>query len=198
MLPLSCLRCADSKSNSSTRLPRKTTTRVSSGWVASMSILLAIGKSHTGWRAASSRPDRRGLRALRPIAGVGNGSGTPSAAKWREPRTSVCRSNAAAPFRSDLDLRLEHELQTAVERRHGRRVVSIVLTTIGGRVSGSVHRCWRAVRVSSSGCSFLRASALCVHPARIVASKAGSASWLPYGAFSRGRAGCPDRTQSEP
>ena len=35
----SCWRSAASKSNSSTRLPRSTTTRVSSGWVASMSIL---------------------------------------------------------------------------------------------------------------------------------------------------------------
>jgi len=46
MLPRSCLRLALSKSNSSTRLPRSTTTRVSSGWVASISILSAIGKSH--------------------------------------------------------------------------------------------------------------------------------------------------------
>src|SRR4249920_47589 len=42
MLPRSCLRLADSKSNSSTRLPRSTTTLVSSGWAASMSILLAM------------------------------------------------------------------------------------------------------------------------------------------------------------
>src|SRR3974390_1741272 len=42
MFPRSCLRWADSKSNSSTRLPRTTTTRVSSGWVASIRILLGI------------------------------------------------------------------------------------------------------------------------------------------------------------
>src|ERR1700675_2085182 len=46
MLPRNCLRWAVSKSNSSTRLPRSTTTRVSSGWVASINILSAIGKSH--------------------------------------------------------------------------------------------------------------------------------------------------------
>src|SRR5689334_12201937 len=47
MLPRSCLRLADSKSNSSTRLPRNTTTLVSSGWAASMSILFAmIGYLH--------------------------------------------------------------------------------------------------------------------------------------------------------
>ena len=39
---------ADSKSNSSTRLPRSTTTRVSSGWVASISILFGIVASHEG------------------------------------------------------------------------------------------------------------------------------------------------------
>src|SRR5262249_37796467 len=44
MFPRSCLRLADSKSNSSTRFPRTTTTRVSSGWVASISILLGIWK----------------------------------------------------------------------------------------------------------------------------------------------------------
>src|SRR4029079_784863 len=52
MLPRSCLRLALSKSNSSTRLPRNTKTRVSSGWVASINILSAIGKSHL---AANSR-----------------------------------------------------------------------------------------------------------------------------------------------
>src|SRR5579871_632912 len=45
MLPRSGLLLADSKSNSSTRLPRRTTTRVSSGWEASMIILLAMANS---------------------------------------------------------------------------------------------------------------------------------------------------------
>src|SRR6476660_2376372 len=58
MLPRSCLRLALSKSNSSTRLPRRTTTRVSSGWVASISILLDIEFSHG--------PRRRGIRR-RPV-----------------------------------------------------------------------------------------------------------------------------------
>src|SRR3974390_3011534 len=55
MLPRSCLRLADSKSNSSTRFPRTTTTRVSSGWVASMSILLALDVTHGG-ASARTRP----------------------------------------------------------------------------------------------------------------------------------------------
>ena len=45
MFPRSGLLLADSKSNSSTRLPRRTTTRVSSGWEASMIILLAMANS---------------------------------------------------------------------------------------------------------------------------------------------------------
>src|SRR6185312_2791195 len=59
MLPRSCLRLALSKSNSSTRLPRITTTRVSSGWDASISILLAIGESHCGGPAGGRARNRR-------------------------------------------------------------------------------------------------------------------------------------------
>src|SRR6266446_3412176 len=60
MLPRSCLRLADSKSNSSTRLPRRTTTRVSSGWVASISILLGIDQSLDGLAAHRCLPAPRG------------------------------------------------------------------------------------------------------------------------------------------
>src|SRR5690606_2802739 len=42
MLPLSCFLCSDSTSNSSILLPWVTITRVSSGWEASISILLDI------------------------------------------------------------------------------------------------------------------------------------------------------------
>src|ERR1700722_13176373 len=42
MLPRSCLRAWLSKSNSSTRVPSRTTTRVSSAWAASISIFLVI------------------------------------------------------------------------------------------------------------------------------------------------------------
>src|SRR5579883_310023 len=66
MLPRSCLRLADSKSNSSTRFPRSTTTRVSSGWVASMSILLAIEPTLGGALVrARPAPKRRAEDALR-------------------------------------------------------------------------------------------------------------------------------------
>src|SRR3954451_14214277 len=45
MFPRSCFLLAASKSNSSTLFPRTTTTRVSSGWEASISILLAMRDS---------------------------------------------------------------------------------------------------------------------------------------------------------
>src|ERR1700751_3286196 len=59
MLPLSWRRLADSKSNSSTRFPRSTTTRVSSGWVASMSILLAIELTLGGAPGRADQAPRR-------------------------------------------------------------------------------------------------------------------------------------------
>src|SRR5438105_1084209 len=65
MLPRSCLRLADSKSNSSTRFPRTTTTRVSSGWVASMSILLAIDLTLGGALGCARSPPRRGPERAR-------------------------------------------------------------------------------------------------------------------------------------
>src|SRR5881392_476592 len=69
MLPRSCLRLADSKSNSSTRLPRRTTTRVSSGWVASTSILLDIDQSLDGRLAHRSPPLGR-RKTARPKTGL--------------------------------------------------------------------------------------------------------------------------------
>src|SRR4051794_33909131 len=45
MLPLSCLCSADSKSNSSIRVPLTTATRVSSGWRASISMRMDIENS---------------------------------------------------------------------------------------------------------------------------------------------------------
>src|SRR6516164_1718973 len=119
MLPLNCLRCADSKSNSSTRLPRKTTTRVSSGWVASISILLAIGKSHGDRYAQSRRAAWAGREETGPIFGGWNGSEAASAASIRGPAAGERQISAAEPVALNLDLRLEHELQTAMRRPRG-------------------------------------------------------------------------------
>src|SRR6185295_3589429 len=113
MLPRSCLRCADSKSNSSTRLPRKTTTRVSSGWVASMSILLAICKSHKGCPAAHSVPERRRIGRAASLS-VDVTDGALRGQTRNVASASARRMNAAVPIGSNL-LRLEHRLQTVVD-----------------------------------------------------------------------------------
>src|SRR5690242_16550956 len=76
MLPFSCRRLDDSKSKSSTRLPRTTTTRVSSGWVASISILLAMDGCSCGWSVHADLPvvgggaQRRERGAARGMATV--------------------------------------------------------------------------------------------------------------------------------
>src|ERR1700681_1362893 len=71
MFPRSCLRLADSKTNSSTRLPRRTTTRVSSGWVASISILLGIDWTRDGTPARGRPSSPRGrFGTARPESGL--------------------------------------------------------------------------------------------------------------------------------
>src|SRR6516225_8425662 len=120
MLPLNCLRCADSKSNSSTRLPRKTTTRVSSGWVASMSILLAIGKSH-GDRARSRRAASAGGEETGPIFVKRSGPEVASTASVERPAAGKRQTGTAELFNVSLDLRFEHKLQTAMRRQRGTR-----------------------------------------------------------------------------
>src|SRR5215469_12384542 len=126
MLPLNCLRCADSKSNSSTRLPRRTTTRVSSGWVASISILLAIGKSHRDRlgrlrRAVPARDVSAPDGGTGPIFGGWGGLETASAASKRDPADGERRMSTAEPGQLDLDLRLEHKLQTTMGRQRCTR-----------------------------------------------------------------------------
>src|SRR6516225_8626232 len=116
MLPLNCLRCADSKSNSSTRLPRKTTTRVSSGWVASISILLAIGKSHGDRYAQSRRAAWAGREETGPIFGGWNGSEAASAASIRGPAAGERQIGAAEPVALNLVLRLDQDPHTATSR----------------------------------------------------------------------------------
>src|SRR5260221_14469709 len=78
MLPRSCFLELLSKSNSSTRLPSITTPRVSSGWAASMSILLVINLSGAlhgpGVRAPATgaREDADRPRAAKCGGGVRN------------------------------------------------------------------------------------------------------------------------------
>src|SRR5918998_2128039 len=68
MLPRSCFLLADSKSNSSTFDPRSTTTRVSSGCDASMSILFAMMDSRHGDRGQDLRQVPLRERRSRPLA----------------------------------------------------------------------------------------------------------------------------------
>src|SRR4029078_12507350 len=78
MLPRRSLRAADSKSNSSTRPLRSTTTRVSSGCVASISILLldmCADPWRAGWAACRLAPQFAGeLGQGRQGAGLGRAS----------------------------------------------------------------------------------------------------------------------------
>src|SRR5579863_2665786 len=67
MFPRSGRLLADSKSNSSTRLPLKTTTRVSSGWEASMIILLAMINSLAARESSLRGPTRPPDRAARGV-----------------------------------------------------------------------------------------------------------------------------------
>src|SRR6202050_816310 len=72
IFPRSGFLLADSKSNSSTRLPLRTTTRVSSGWEASIIILLDMCNSR-GARAGGSVRPGRALEAQARRADVGEG-----------------------------------------------------------------------------------------------------------------------------
>src|ERR1700730_2257649 len=108
MLPRSCLRLADSKSNSSTRWPRSTATRVSSGWVASISILLGIDQSLARRRARG----RSSLRTARSDTGLTVVKG---AGPWNTADLCLRRGSVAARrnFRLagiDLDVRSQHDL----------------------------------------------------------------------------------------
>jgi hypothetical protein len=77
-----------------------------------MSILLAIAKSHEGRRIRSLRAASAREEGTSPIVGEWDGSETASAASDEDPGEG--RMNAAVPMRWDLNLRLEHELQTAM------------------------------------------------------------------------------------
>src|SRR5258707_2913504 len=116
MLPRSCLRLADSKSNSSTRFPRSTTTRVSSGWVASMSILLAIDLSLGG---ASDRarpaPERRRAENLKGRTGWW----VERESLGREPGCELRQERARRPGATQADLvcHIRHDRRPGMERQ---------------------------------------------------------------------------------
>ena len=108
---------AISKSNSSTRFPRMTTTRVSSGWVASISILLAMMNS----RNFEARPDShpRGEDGSRRAANRASHVATPigeeesDSARHASPQLAAARAEPivgkrSSTFRSFLSRDTEH------------------------------------------------------------------------------------------
>src|SRR5580704_1819854 len=216
MLPRSCLRCAASKSNSSTRLPRSTTTRVSSGWVASMSILLAIKQSHEGRPAVRSAPYRRWGTGASPISGEGNGLDTPNAAgiaRTAGKRAARMQPNLDFPL-EDLreDLRLEHELQTAMRATAEPSQFLSIAHGIGATSAPAARRPLGYPPRTGFRLSFSsRESALLAGPpssARFGAEGGRKLDppWVPsfsWGAtlgagFRLAFAGCPNATQPEP
>src|ERR1700719_421000 len=148
MLPRSCLRLADSKSNSSTRLPRRTTTRVSSGWVASISILLGIDRSHTGMRrrGRATQPRRR-RGAARPGSGLiavermGRQSTREQRIAYRRagmkragPARDAAKRRNVAAMELVLDAWSKHDLwPVTVRQRTGAAAVSSKLTTLDAK-----------------------------------------------------------------
>jgi hypothetical protein len=86
-----------------------------------MSILLAIGNSLEGRHACTLRAASARAGGMRPIFGEWNGSETASLASGQGSRAGERRMNAAVPIEANLDLRLEHELQTAMRRQRGAR-----------------------------------------------------------------------------
>src|SRR3954463_12300616 len=101
MLPLSGLREAVSKSNSVSLVPSTTTTRVSSGWLASINIRRAIGALLEAWGTdRRERPDRpcrlsgaRGTVRFDPPNGLPN---------W--PRRGRCASPDRITDPADLEV----------------------------------------------------------------------------------------------
>src|SRR5262249_25650479 len=83
-----------------------------------MSILLAIGRSH-GDRARSRRAASAGGEDNGPI--FVDWSGPKVASTASRARPAIGKRNTAEPFYIDLDLRLEHKLQTATRRQRRAR-----------------------------------------------------------------------------
>src|SRR3954451_13604576 len=99
MFPRSGFLLADSKSNSSTRLPLRTNTRVSSGWEASMIILLDMENSQGARPSQKPRGSHQNCEAwARRAGGWGGGNragagaaGDPHGPANREPLISAAR-----------------------------------------------------------------------------------------------------------
>jgi hypothetical protein len=80
-----------------------------------MSILLAIGKSLKGRR--SYRAASAGREQIGPIFVDWYGPEAASAASGKGAAVGERQTHTAEPFNTNLDLRLEHKLQTAMRRQ---------------------------------------------------------------------------------
>ncbi len=96
MLPFTCFLVDDSKSNSSSRLPLSTTTRVSSGWAASMSMRFAI---RAELRGARLRPLQK-----RPAARCCGEESRGRARSWRRGIRSSASRRHTRPASGPYDL----------------------------------------------------------------------------------------------
>src|SRR6476619_6560879 len=144
MLPRSCVRWAGSKANSSTRLPRTTTTRVSSGWVASINILLGILELLT---AAGAVHGARKLR--RPVTRRSTCFGGEGKAKTQisAPRRTGAHWNEAtceafgSPHRGcSVDLGRQHSLAHQASARLNMLAARDTAASIRGKPGAAPKR----------------------------------------------------------
>jgi hypothetical protein len=166
------------------------------------------------FRAASA-----GKASASPIFGEWDGSETASAPSIKGPQARARRMNAAVPSKSNLNLRLEHQFQTAMKRQRKARPQfrSSAHGMAQHRSSGFMRR-WHARCARGSGCPHPRghSAALRRHRRHLCpehdsnkiwcrsGSKATSASLPSSFSGSQFRrtitafAGCPNATQPEP
>jgi hypothetical protein len=166
------------------------------------------------FRAASARK-----ACASPIFGEWDGSETARAPSAIGPKARGRRMNAAVPSKSNLNLRLEHQFQTAMRRQRGARPQfrSSAHGMAQYRSSGFLRH-WHARCARGSGCPHPRghSAALRRHRHHVCrehdsnkiwcrsGSKATSASLPSSFSGSQSRrtitafAGCPNATQPEP
>src|SRR5712675_2202332 len=156
MLPRSCLRWAVSKSNSSTRLPRTTTTRVSSGWVASINILLGILELMTAADAYDHERVWRGRLTRRStcFGGEGKAKTQPGAPGRTGSRRSKTTRGAFAPHRRDYSV--DHGRQNCLAHQASARLNTLAAKGAALSVAESPARRQSARRPSHIGPGWVR------------------------------------------
>jgi hypothetical protein len=180
-----------------------------------MSILLAIRQSHEGRPAVRSAPYRRWGTGASPIVGEGNGLDSRNAAGVvckAGKRAAQMHPNPDFPL-EDLweDLRVEHELQTAMRATAQPSQFLSITHGIGATRAPAAGSCWVPVTHGVPAVLFLKGIGLLAGPpssARFGAEGVRKLDppWVPsfsWGAtlgagFRLAFAGCPNATQPEP